>query len=240
MNEPVTSKVSDLAAPLWSAWITGRSTRAVREMSLDEGLAVLQSLTAKRVESGDPIVGWKIARLPGPEHVAFAGPVFASSLQPNCLIRAMQAQVEVEFVARVERAGRREPFDANSLSWHVGLEFIDNHDPDWVLAPGWAAADWGLHLGAVVGEPCGPPTFESPVVVELEIPPLRLTEAGAWRVGPDQMIELLRRDCPRLARPCQVGDFVWTGALVAPQPLTTGASITATVEGFGTVTFERT
>jgi 2-keto-4-pentenoate hydratase len=220
--------------------MTGKSVDAVAGLPLDEGLQVLRGLTARMVGTGNPIVGWKIARLPGAEHSPFVGPVFASSLTPGCLTRAVRSRVEVEFVARLERPLGSGPFETTSFSWFVGLEFIDNHDPDWDLALGWAAADWGLQVGAVVGDPCGPPTFERQVVVELELPAARSMEGGAWQIGPDVLVELLRRDCPRIARPCQVGDLVWTGALVAPVPLTSSTWIRATVDGSATVSFERT
>lgn len=238
VNDRTTTSTT-LAEALWLARTTGRSVNAVTDLSLVEGLEVLSHLTARRVQGGDPIVGWKIARLPGPAHPAFVGPVFASSLSSGCLAHAVRARVEVEFVARFDQALSKKPFDASSLSWHVGLELIDNHDPDWNLAAGWAAADWGLQVGVVLGDPCGPPPFEVPVGVDLTLPIFRLTEPGRWRVGLDMMIELLRRDCPQLARPCEAGDLVWTGALIAPRPVAPKASISVTVEGFGTVTFER-
>jgi len=59
---------------------------------------------------------------------------------------------------------------------------------------------------------------------------------GAWREGwYETMLDALQRDCPRLVRPCAVGDLVWTGALVTAIDLASDTPFNAIVHGFGSV-----
>jgi 2-keto-4-pentenoate hydratase len=187
------------------------------------------------VAEGEEVVGWKIARLPdrAGADVLFAGPVFASSLGPAH--RALVApRFEVEHVARLDALGPLQ------LTWHLGLEVVDNHAPGWTLDPAWALADWAVHGGAVLGPVSDPPLPDQPRKVELAIGAERRTVEGAWRTGVPRMVEVLERDCPALLRPWRPGDLVWSGSLLPPTPVPVGVDVVARVDGLGEVRLDAT
>jgi 2-keto-4-pentenoate hydratase len=224
----------DLVELLWEARAAG-TTVEPRELTLDEARATLAALTRRAVAEGEEVVGWKIARLPDRtgQDVLFAGPVFASSLGPAD--RPLVApRFEVEHVARVEA------LDPLRLSWHLGLEVVDNHAPDWRLDPAWALADWGVHGGAVLGQPCAPPLDGVPRAVELRIGAEHRAVEGAWRTGLGRMAEVLERDAAALLQPLRPGDLVWSGSLLPPTPVLVGLDVVARVADLGEVRLDAT
>jgi hypothetical protein len=142
----------------------------------------------------------------------------------------------VEFVARLED---RQNDGSWRLSWHVGLEIVDNHDGDWCLDPAWCLADWAVHAGATLGDSCREPRVGEPVGVHLVVGGREMTLVGQWRTGRGRMLAILDQDCAELVRPCQSGDLVWSGALLPPEPLPVGASVRCSVEGFGSTALHR-
>ena len=225
---------TDLVDLLWRARAAG-ATVEPHELSLDEARATLAELTARAVADGEEVIGWKIARLPdrAGHDVVFAGPVFASSL--GVADRSLVSpRVEVEHVARVESDDRRD------LTWHLGLEVVDNHAPDWTLDPAWALADWAVHGGGVLGPRCDPPMADEDRMVGLVVGDDRQTLEGAWRTGVDRMVEVLERECPALLRSWRPGDLVWSGSLLPPTPVPVGVDVVARVDGPGEVRLDAT
>ncbi len=213
-----------LADRLWQARIHGTTVEPDAGLGLDAGRTVLARLTERAIAAGDEVIGWKIGKLPHPadaSDVFLAAPVFTSSLgaRPRALVSPL---LEVEYVARVVSPADR------SAEWQLGFEVVDNHGEGWPFAAGWGIADWGLHAGAVVGEPCDAPVTDAPVTVTIEGWPEPTTQ-GAWRTGADRLWEVLARDCPAVLRPCVAGDLVWTGSLWPPAPIEPGTAVTVSL-----------
>jgi 2-keto-4-pentenoate hydratase len=225
--------MSRLSNALWDARNHGKNVDACA-LSLEEAREVLADLVQLELATGQEVVGWKIARLPlgGEDDVFFAGPVFAKYEKPTC--RLVQPRVEVEFVARIEG---RESDGSWRLSWHVGLEIVDNHDREWCLDPPWCLADWALHAGASLGGVCQMPPEDKPIGVKLVVGDRRITTNGRWRTGHSRMLAILDQDCEQLARPFQIGDLVWSGSLLPPEPMPSGAFVRCSVDGFGHASF---
>jgi 2-keto-4-pentenoate hydratase len=195
---------------------------------------VLRELAAREVAAGNEVVGWKIGRMRTQDdgEFFFAGPVFDGYDRPTRPFVA--PRVEVEFVARI-----RDRNDDGSwpMSWHVGLEIIDNHDAQWSLDPAWCVADWAVQAAGAVGDSCNEPVVGEPVGVRLLVGGREVGGEGQWRTGRERMMEILERDCARLARPFQAGDLVWSGSLLPPEPLPKGESVEAFVQGAGRTVF---
>jgi 2-keto-4-pentenoate hydratase len=225
--------MSRLANALWEARNNGTNVDACA-LALEEAREVLADLVQRELATGREVVGWKIARLPleGADDVFFAGPVFAHYDRPTSPL--VRPRVEVEFVARIEG---REGDGSWRLSWHVGLEIVDNHDREWCLDPAWCLADWAVHAAASLGGPCQTPPEDAPIGVKLVIGDRSITRKGRWRMGHNRMLATLDKDCEQLARPLQVGDLVWSGSLLPPEPLPVGASVQGSVDGYGDVSF---
>lgn len=232
---------ADLIERLWRARRQQVEVPA-RPMTPDQGVEILRDLVQRALAEGDSIVGWKIASIGGePDPAAqFAAPVFSSSLRWVPEVPGPFTKVEVEMVASIGRAPR--PGEAPEpgredwqMSWLLGLEIIDNHDPHGCLDPGWAIADWGLHGAAVIGDQCPAPTHGGGVMVHVSTTHGRSSRRGSWKLGTAQMIHLLERDCDRVGRPCVAGDFVWTGAVIPALDYPTDGRLTAKVDGFGSV-----
>lgn len=219
--------LDDVVEALWRARLDG-ITVPPPALDFEEAMAVLAGLVRREVDGGEEIVGWKIARLPDAqgEDVLFAGPVFAGSLVPAS--RALVApRVETEYVARIKQPL---PEGGWATAWHLGFEIVDNHSPDWSLDPAWAVADWGLHAGAILGDPCAAPVVDAPVSVRFRVDDDEVVTAGAWRTGHERMHAILERDCARLARPLQAGDLVWSGALFPPVAISVGDAVEAVLD----------
>jgi 2-keto-4-pentenoate hydratase len=228
---------------LWRVRRTAETVTAT-PMAPEEGFDILRKLVARAIDDGDEVIGWKIARLSSGEDESpfvFAAPVFTSSLQPISGRQLASPKLEVELVAVVDALGRQGASPASesdtwTLSWRVGLEIAANNARDGHKSPGWAIADWGLHAGVVLGDHCRQPTPDEALSVRIAVEgAAEVQQQGAWRIGREGMIDVLHRDCPRVARPCRSGDLVWTGALVAPMPFPVDSSLLAEVEGFGSV-----
>jgi 2-keto-4-pentenoate hydratase len=225
--------VGELADELWDARVTGASVPAV-ELTLGEAKDILHELTLRSVSAGRTVVGWKIGRLPlvAGEDYFFAGPVFDDfDRRSTTLIRPM---VEVEFVARF---ADRLPDGNWQLTWNIGLEIADNHDPDWRIDPAWCVADWAVHAAAAVGDPCPAPRLDQVLDVRLAFGDKQMATSGQWRTGHSRVLAILERDCPDVLRPCQPGDLIWAGSIIPPIAYTSEAAVTCSIEGFGTVTF---
>jgi 2-keto-4-pentenoate hydratase len=231
----------DIVDVLWRLRRTAETVIAP-PMAPEEGFDILRKLVARAIDDGDEVIGWKIARLPSGEDESpfvFAAPVFTSSLQPVSGRRLASPKLEVELVAVIDALGgdsASPESDTWKLSWRVGLEIAANNARDGHKSPGWAIADWGLHAAVVLGDHCRQPTPDEALSVRIAVEGApEVQQQGAWRIGRKDMIDVLHRDCPRVARPCRSGDLVWTGALVAPMPLPVEASLLAEVEGLGSV-----
>lgn len=225
--------MNELADKLWDARVTGASVPAV-ELTLSEARSNLRELTRRSVSAGRTVVGWKIGRLSleDDEDFFFAGPVFDGfDRRSPALIRPM---VEVEFVARL---ADRLPDGSWPVTWHVGLEIADNHDPGWLVDPAWCVADWAVHAAAAVGDPCREPQVGQPLDIRLALGDEEMSTSGQWRTGHSRMLAILERDCADLHRSCQAGDLVWAGSVIPPIAIATGVTVTCSVDGFGTVMF---
>jgi 2-keto-4-pentenoate hydratase len=225
--------VKALSEALWQARATGSTIDAV-PLSVDDARAVLQELAACEVAAGNAVAGWKIGRMRTQDgsDFFFAGPVFDGYDRPTRPFVA--PRVEVEFVARI---GDRNEDGGWAVSWHVGLEIIDNHDSQWSLDPAWCIADWAVQAAGAVGDPCDEPVVGEPVGVRLNVGGREVRGEGRWRTGRESMLEMLERDCARIARPLAAGDLVWSGSLLPPEPLPKGESVQALVEGAGRTVF---
>jgi 2-keto-4-pentenoate hydratase len=222
-----------LTTALWEARNNGTNLDA-RPISLEDARGVLADLVRREMETGREVVGWKIARLPfeGADDVFFAGPVFEHYERPST--RLVQPRVEAEFVARFEG---QESDGTWRLSWHVGLEIVDNHDRQWSLDPAWCLADWAVHAGASLGTACPEPPLEEALPVRLTIGDRTIERIGRWRTGRSRLLAVLDQDCEQTARAVRVGDLVWSGSLMAAEPLPVGASVKCSVGGFGEAAF---
>jgi 2-keto-4-pentenoate hydratase len=238
VDRPAVTASRTLVDSLWDARRSGGTVAAPADLSLDEGIDALRSLTDRALRAGHELIGWKLARLPpsdGANGVVFAAPVFRQSLLPTALAHARAPRLEVELVCRLGDAKAT----WTDLRWNVGMEIIDNHDPAWSTSAGWALADWGLHVGAKLGGSCQAPVVGTAIRVDVQIGDVVTQRVGAWRERwYETMLDALQRDCPRIVRPCAVGDLVWTGALVPAIELVSGTAFNAIVHGFGSVSSE--
>ncbi len=222
----------DLLEALWTAWREG-GTVAARALSHAVGRRHMAELQQRAAELGERIVGWKIAHLPisPDEKLACAAPVLSGALGTYRDAAPIRPKLEVEHVARIEQ------IDANGrptrVTWHVGLEVIDNHAEDGFVSPGWATADWGLNAAATCGDPCPAPAPGTSATVEIVIADGEPLTFSGPVIDPDLAFDALARDAAAIARPCLPGDLVWTGSLIVPIELAGQPEVDALVHGAG-------
>jgi 2-keto-4-pentenoate hydratase len=224
-----------LADDLWQAYRTWAPVAAV-SISVEEGFATLSWLVQRRLGGGDPIVGWKIARLTSGAQeppFLFAAPVFASSL--TSVPSRAGLMCETEFVAQMGRNRRT----GGNVTWHLGFEIIGNHDPQWCLEPAWAVADWGLHVAGQIGPECAPPWPDTPLRMTVTLNGAASEMSACWKVTLQTVLDVLERDCERVARPWSAGDLVWTGALAPPIAVDATTTLSVDIDGYGTATLAR-
>lgn len=152
--------------------------------SLSEAYAIQDEMIAA---AGEPVIGWKVARLPAPMaalvgHAGIAGPIFHSRGTDEASVSAVgifaggYGAGEAEYLLRLgnpppslDRSFSVDEAAAAIGSVHVGIEVASSPIAEIVrLGPAAVAADFGINSGIIIGP---------------QVPDWRHANLEAWRVS---------------------------------------------------------
>ena len=251
MQHPSHPSHLDAARLLAGTWLRGSHLdalpAALQPHSLDDGRAV-QALWAEA--TGDRIAGWKIAAtsLAGQQHIAvagpLAGPVFARRVHADGASLSLAGNrmrvAECEIVFRMGRAlppralayTRDEVLAA--VQWlHPGIEAPDSRFERFELAgQAQLIADCACTNDMVVGAAVAPDARVQALpalVVRARVSDGRTPQGlGSNVLGdPVEALRWLVNELSATGRTLQAGQFVTTGACVAPIPVLPGQRVDA-------------
>lgn len=229
-----------------------RSAIAVPPSARDAGFdlnaayAVESEIARALVESGRTIAGRK---------VGYANKAMWRILKLETLVWAHMYDDTVhrtkELAASIFRSPKIEPEivfklkDPSTVEWMaLGFEIIDCPFPDWKFTPVDFVAAWGLHAALVLGEP---QSMETDFANELATFKLRLSkngelvEEGSGKNSlrsPALCLAELATAAARRGDPLQAGELISTGTLTTAQPIASGETWRADVEGLPVDTLE--
>ena len=241
----------DAARLLAGAWLSGSHLdalpAALRPHSIDDGRAV-QAHWAEA--TGDRIAGWKIAAtsLAGQQHIAvpgpLAGPVFARRVHADGATLSLAGNrmrvAECEIVFRMGRAlppralaYSRDEVLAAVQSLHPGIEAPDSRLRQFELAgQAQLIADCACTNDMVVGAAVAPDARVQglpALVVQARVSDGRTPQGLGSNVLGDPVEALcwLVNELSATGRTLEAGQFVTTGACVAPIPVLPGQRVDA-------------
>jgi 2-keto-4-pentenoate hydratase len=206
---------------------------------LNAAYAVESEIAHALVESGRTIVGRK---------VGYANKAMWRILKLETLVWAHMYDDAVhctkELAASIFRSPKIEPEivfklkDPSTVEWMaLGFEIIDCPFPDWKFTPVDFVAAWGLHAALVLGEP---QSMETDFANELATFKLRLSkngelvEEGSGKNSlrsPALCLAELATAAARRGDPLKAGELISTGTLTTAQPIASGETWRAEVEG---------
>lgn len=237
----------------------GRLTERFPNLTLDEGYAIQDEVTRRRVGRGERIVGAKLGLTSRAKQVQmnvfeplygrlFSGGVHLSS-EPVKVDSLIHPRVEPEIVLimgdRVAGPGVT-PADVLAATDYVccGLEVIDSRYADFSFTAADVVADNTSEARVVYG-----PVFVSPESLDLSLTGLLLetdgdivaTATGAATMGhPAEAVAMLANWLGTRGEAIEPGWAIFTGGLTAAVPLKPGSYVSASFGHLGTVTVRGT
>lgn len=260
MTEQDNDRARVAADTLARSWMEGTHVGDLpaecRPRTRAEGYAV-QALWPQAV--GDRIAGWKIAATSkaGQEHIAvsgpIAGPVFARHVHADGAVLSLAANrmrvAECEIVFRLGRTlGPRESdYTLNEVlaaveALHPGIEAPDSRFLQFERAgEAQLIADCACMNDMIVGAPVAPGdrlASLASLAVEATVSDGRRPQGSGANVLGDPCVALLWlvNELRRTGRGLEAGQFVTSGACVAPIPVVPGLRVDADFGWLGRVT----
>lgn len=220
-----------------------------RPLTLDEGYAIQAAAIGRW---GEPVTGWKIARVPDPLVPAIganrlAGPIFASGtiaavageIAGMPVIDGGFAAIEAEFVAVLgddppPGKTRYSPAEAAALiaRLHCGIEIAGSPLASIIAAgPAAGLADFAINAGLIVGPEIADwrrsGFVEWPVEVVIDGRPAGRNIAETMLDGPIGAVRFLLETAAARGLAIGRGTLVATGAVSGVHPAAIGAEATA-------------
>lgn len=233
----------------------GRLTATYPDLTLDEGYAVQDEVTARRIARGETIVGAKLGLTSRAKQVQMncAEPMygrlfstgFHPSNEPFRVDSLIHPRVEPEIVLvmgrRLSGPGVSAADVLEAISWvGCGLEIIDSRYADFSFTAPDVVADNTSEARVVLG-----PKLVRPDGLDLGLIGLLLevngdlvaTATGAATMGhPAEAVAMLANFLGARGEAIEPGWTIFTGGLTAAVPLEPGTHVTATFGHLGAVT----
>ncbi|MGE0881009.1 MAG: 2-keto-4-pentenoate hydratase [Acidimicrobiia bacterium] len=232
-----------------------RLTEAHPELTLEDGYAIQDEVTRRRLHAGERIIGAKLGLTSKAKQVQMKvaepayGYLFSTGLHPMnepldvaSLIHP-RVEPEIVFLMGERLAGPGvTPADVIAATKAIccGLEVIDSRYADFSFTGADVVADNTSEARVVLG-----PSFVSPVGLDLGLIGLLLevdgdqvaTASGAATMGhPADAVALLANWLGTRGKAIEAGWLVFSGGLTAAVPLNAGSHVTATFGHLGAVT----
>lgn len=233
----------------------GRLTERFPDLTIEDGYAIQDEVTRRRLSRGEKIVGAKLGLTSKAKQVQmkvyeplygrlFSGGVHLSG-EPVQVDSLIHPRVEPEIVFIMDKclAGPGvTPGDVVAAVRYVccGLEVIDSRYADFSFTAADVVADNTSEAKVVYG-----PVFRSPDSLDLALTGLLLetdgdivaTATGAATMGhPAEAVALLANWLGQRGRTIEAGWAIFTGGLTAAVPLKPGGYVSASFGHLGTVT----